>query len=507
MVRGNDPLHRITWRERMMQKYGMGMYMPYQSDTTIPKWLLECIGFFFIAMFACWAIFGHVPNWDLVLVAGVSVAMFFYFGYALSRNWYKVSEKRFLKNIFNFGFFIRLVWVVYLYYIFNPNYYGNTLGDTADVEWYIPFAEDLAAWIRRDSYHTLAQFIDINGAAIDDVGYPMLLAIEYVLTFGVSDVFVPMVIKSIMGAYCAVCIYHVANRHFGNGTARIAALFVCLNPNMIYWCGSMMKEAEMVFFCCLAVDKLDQGLSSGNKLTLRALWPGLLAGLALFFMRTALGLALFIGVLAHIVFASNRVISLAKKIIAGILVITTLVIGVGDRVIQQSKGYLDVVRSDSQQVNMEWRSTRAGGNSFARYASATVFAPLIFTIPFPTLNMAHEGQLAQMQMAGGSYIKNLFSFFVITVLFLMLISGDWRRHVFILAYTCGYLVVLVFSGFAQSGRFHMPIWPMLMLFAAYGVQIAKGNVSIRHGFHQVVLLEVLVCLAWNWFKLKGRGLI
>ena len=121
--------------------------------------------------------------------------------------------------------------------------------------------------------------------------------------------------------------------------------------------------------------------------------------------------------------------------------------------------------------------------------------------------MAHEGQLAQMQLAGGSYIKNLFSFFVITVLFLMLISGDWRRHVFILAYTCGYLVVLVFSGYAQSGRFHMPIWSMLMLFAAYGVQLAKGNKNIRNGFHQVVLLEVLACLAWNWFKLKGRGLI
>ena len=156
---------------------------------------------------------------------------------------------------------------------------------------------------------------------------------------------------------------------------------------------------------------------------------------------------------------------------------------------------------------MEWRSNREGGNSFAKYAGAAVFAPLILTIPFPTLNVANEAQLTQMQLAGGSYIKNLFSFFVITVLFLMLISGDWRRHVFILAYTCGYLVVLVFSGFAQSGRFHMPIWPMLMLFAAYGVQIAKGNVYIRNGFHQVVLLEVLVCLVWNWFKLKGRGMI
>ena len=503
----NDPLHRQTWRERMMRKYGMGIYMPYQSNTIIPKWLLECIGFFFIAMFACWVIFGRVPNWDLVLVAGVSVALFFYAGYALSRNWHQVSEKQFLKNIFNFGFFIRMVWVLYLYYIFNPNYYGNTLGDTADVEWYMPFAKDLAAWISGDSYLTLSQVIKYNMSAIDDVGYPMLLAIEYVLTFGVSDVFVPMVIKSIMGAYCAVCIYHVADRHFGKGTARIAALFVCLNPNMIYWCGSMMKEAEMVFFCCLAVDKLDQGLSSGNKLTLRALWPGILAGLVLFFMRSALALALFLAVLMHVVLASSKIISVAKKLIVSVLVIVTLFVGVGDRVIQQSKGYLEIVRSDSQQVNMEWRSTRSGGNSFARYASATVFAPLIFTIPFPTLNMAHEGQVSQVQLAGGNYVKNVLSFFVIMVLFLMLISGDWRRHVFILAYTCGYLVVLVFSGFAQSGRFHMPIWPMLMLFAAYGVQLAKGNVYIRNGFHQVVLLEVLACLAWNWFKLKGRGLI
>lgn len=507
MRTNNDPLYRRTWRERMMQKYGMGMYMPYQSDTTIPKWLLECIGFFFIAMFACWIFFGRVPNWDLVFVASLSVVLFFGISNSMSKRLSNASEKRFLKNIFYVGFTIRIIWVLYLYFIFNPNYYGTTFGDGADVEWYIPFGQAIADWITNETYSTLPQIIDNYMSAIDDVGYPMILAIEYALTGKESDVFVPMLVKSIMGAYCAIFIYRVAKRHFGVGTARIAALFVCLNPNMIYWCGTMMKEAEMVFFCCMAVDKLDQGLSSGNKLTLRALWPGILAGLVLFFMRTALGLALFLGVLAHIVLASNKIISLAKKIIAGILVLTTLSIGVGDRIIEQSKGYLESVRSDSQQVNMEWRSTRAGGNSFAKYASAIVFAPLIFTIPFPTLNMAHEGQLTQVLLAGGNYIKNLFSFFVITVLFLMLISGDWRRHVFILAYTCGYLVVLVFSGFAQSGRFHMPIWSMLMLFAAYGVQLAKGNKYIRNGFHQVVLLEVLACLAWNWFKLAGRGLI
>lgn len=503
----NYVFRKETWTERMLRNYGGGMYMPHDT-VTMPKWIVgSSIAFFFISMIICWIFFGRVPNWDLALVASVSVAFFFYVGYALSRNWHNVTEKRFLKNIFNFGFFIRMIWVVYLYYFFNPQYYGTVYGDGADVEWYMPFAKDLAAWIMGDSYLTLSQVIEYNMSAIDDVGYPMLLAIEYVLTFGLSDVFVPMVIKSIMSAYCATLIYRVAKRHFGVGTARIAALFVCLNPNMIYWCGNMMKEAEMVFFCCLAVDKLDQGLSSGNKLTLRALWPGILAGLVLFFMRTALGLALFIGVLAHIVLASNKIISLAKKVLAGILVITTLIVSMGDRLFYQAKELVEQVQTGAQKENMEWRSERAGGNSFAKYAGAAVFAPLIFTIPFPTLNVANEAQLTQMQLAGGSYIKNILSFFVIMVLLLLLLSGEWRKHVFILAYLCGYLVVLVFSGFAQSGRFHMPIWPMLMLFAAYGVQIAKGNVRLRRGFNMVLMAEVLVCLIWNWFKLKGRGMI
>jgi hypothetical protein len=46
---------------------------------------------------------------------------------------------------------------------------------------------------------------------------------------------------------------------------------------------------------------------------------------------------------------------------------------------------------------MEWRSTRVGGNSFAKYATAGVFAPLIFTIPFPTFNQANAAQLLQVQ--------------------------------------------------------------------------------------------------------------
>lgn len=496
-----------------MNRFGMNTNVPLRGgELTIPDWIPgRAVIFFFVAMIACWVAFGHVPGLDLWLVASISVVLFFYGGVNMSKSWAGTKEKRFLRNVFVAGFAIRLLFVLYMFLFFNPDHYGTTYGNGADVDWYMPFGETIAQWIRNGFDGSFGQLQLAWNSAIDDVGYPIWLGIVYWLTGSVSDVFIPFVVKSMIGAYCAISIYRVAKRHFGEGAARMAAIFICVNPNMIYWCATMMKEAEMVFFVCLAVDNFDRVLSSGKRYTFKALLPGILSGLALMFFRTALGLVFFLAVFAHIVMASNRVMSTEKKVIAGALVGVFLTIGMGNRIMSQAEKLMDTAQSDSQNANMEWRANRTdeGGKkqSFAKYAGAAVFAPLIFTIPFPTFNEANVGHLLQVQLSGGSYIKNIFSFFVILVMVMMLISGEWRRHVFILAYTLGYLVVLVMSPFAQSGRFHMPVWPMIMLFAAYGIQVAKGNAKVRKWLPIVLVLEVVVCLAWNWFKLKGRGMI
>lgn len=502
------------WRERWMQRFGMDVAAAplRKGDRTIPGWVTgKAMAFFFVAMFACWGAFGYVPAFDLWFVAVLSVILFFYGGQAMSRGWERKKERAFVRNVFIAGFLIRLLWVLYCYFVFNPEHYGNTYGDTADVDWYMPFAKDLTSWMSGDSKLGLSEIIDRNGSAIDDVGYPMWLGLIYLIVGVDNDVFVPFLFKCIMGAYCAVSIYRVAKRHFRERVGRMAAIFVAINPNMIYWCGNMFKEADMVFLCCVAVDNFDRVLNSGQRYTFRNLLPGMLAALALMFFRTALGLVIFLSVFAHTVMASNRVMSTGKKILAGVLVAAVLAVSMGDRIMTQSQQLIERAQSDAQEKNMEWRAKRIDGGGrtqdFARYAGAAVFAPLIFTIPFPTFNEADVSQLRQVQLSGGSYIKNIFSFFVIIVMLMMLISGEWRRHVFILAYTLGYLAVLVMSEFAQSGRFHMPIWPMLMLFAAYGIQIAKSNARVRKWFPIVLIIEVVACLAWNWFKLAGRGLI
>lgn len=494
-----------------MQRFGMDVAATplTRGALTVPNWMTgKSIVFFFVAMILCFVTFGYPMEFRDAFITGISVVLFFYGAMSLSKNWERKTEKVFVRNIFIAGLIVRLIWVFYCYFIFNPDYWGTTFGDGADVEWYMPYGKAIAEWLTGESRISFEELRTQWGSQIDDVGYPLWLGLVYLVVGVENDVFVPFLIKAIVSAYCSVCIYRVAKRHFGEGVARMAAIFVCLNPNMIYWCGNMFKEAEMVFLICVFVDETDKAVTSSKGLTIQNLLPGILAGFSLFFFRAALGAVAFAAMFAHVVMASNRVMSMGKKVLAGVLVTITLLVGMGDSLREKTQSMVDNAQSDYQQKNMEWRSTRKdGGNSFAKYAGKAVFAPLIFTIPFPSFNVALESQVLQRQLSGGSYIKNIFSFFVIIVMFLMLISGEWRRHVFILAYTVGYLVVLALSPFAQSGRFHMPVIPMLMLFAAYGIQIAKTNERVRKWFPIVLVLEVFICLAWNWFKLKGRGMI
>lgn len=505
-------------RAALQQRFlsgNIGRPLTMKQDRTLPNWLIgKSVVFFFVAFAACTIVWGYPMELRYAVISSLSILLFFYGGKTISDGSALLNEKVFLRNVLIWGFVARMLWAFYGYFFFNMDYYGYVYGDAADTGWYIDYAKGITEWLTNggkiSTHAAPISFEELRvsyASSIDDIGYPLWLSIIYLLVGVDNDVVIPFIIKCIIGAYCAKLVYNVAKRHFGEGVARMAALFVALNPNMIYWCGTMFKEAEMVFLCCLCIDLVDKTFTSGKKLTFKGLLPGVLVGMYLFFYRAPLAIVLFLAMFAHIVMSSGKVMSNGKKIIAGVMVGIVLLVGMGDRLRTQAESLMESVQSNQQDVNMKWRAKRDGGNEFAKYAGKAVFAPLIFTIPFPSFNMANESQILQAQLSGGNYIKNIFSFFVILVMVLMLLNGEWRRHVFILAYNLGYLVTLVLSNFAQSSRFHMPIWPFLMLFAAYGIQLSKSNPKYRRWFTIALCVEVFICLAWNWFKLAGRGMV
>ena len=156
-------------------------------------------------------------------------------------------------------------------------------------------------------------------------------------------------------------------------------------------------------------------------------------------------------------------------------------------------------RAENQSVGYEWR---AETNSFAKYATASVFAPLIFTIPFSSM-VATLGQENQMMFNGANFIKNIMSGLTILAVFLLIVRGDWRKHVLPMAVMMGYLVVLVFSNFAHSERFHFPVLALEYMFAAFGVT----QLTNKHKRWYVIWL-IGICIAniaWAYIKLVGRG--
>ena len=118
-----------------------------------------------------------------------------------------------------------------------------------------------------------------------------------------------------------------------------------------------------------------------------------------------------------------------------------------------------------------------------------------------------DGQDLQQLLNGGNFIKNIVSAFTIFAMVMLLLTGRWREHLLPLSFMLGYLVVLTMSTFAHSERFHQPVMPFEFMFAAYGLSIAVTKPKYKRWFICWCVLMVVAAVAWNWFKLRGRGMV
>lgn len=447
---------------------------------------------------------GFIMPWWLWMFGIISVLLFFHGSNYFTKIWHNSPERLFSQKLLLWAFFIRAVYAIFIYY-FNYEHYGTYYESSeGDITWYVPTALEIAKQFSEGNWKEIIQIWLGYGVDISDMGYVIYLSFLYWITDSMSDVVLPLLLKAIYGAITCVMMYRIAKRHFGENVGRMTGIFCMLQFNMIWWCGSLMKETEMVFIAVWYIHEMDRVLSKGN-FKLKNLTGAIILGLLLFTLRGALGLVAFGSMFIAILLSDSKVVSLSTKIVAGMLVALVLSLSYGDSIVGIVKDVQEKVQSDEQARNMEWRTERKDGNQFAKYASAAVFAPLIFTIPFPSMVYTFQGQEMHMMMNGGYFIKNILSFFVIMIMLIFLYSGEWRKHTFLVSMLIGYLIALVLSNFAQSGRFHMPIMPLELMFAAYGISILYKDKTYKRWFNYVLMVEIIVCVAWAWFKLAGRG--
>lgn len=498
------PMPQGKWQRRALNAIGR------VSNITFPKWVAQYGVMFYILALAVVSFMYRAYSlpWYYVLSGVVSVTVFFLYGSYLTEQTSIVKmhrERRYEQRIFLIAFFLRLIWMFFIYYIFTQSF-GDSFGfEHGDAEYYDDLGNFVAGLIEKGNYHFYDEITKWNGGHddISDMGYGIYVGFVYWLTG--NSIIAVRILKCIWSAMTVVLIYRLSKRNFNTQTARVAAMFCALWPNFWYYCGTHLKETEMVFLCVLFVEQADQMLRS-RKFTTWKVIPVLLIGAILLTFRTPLALVAFLSLIFSVVMSSSRVVNWGKRVIVGGLVLVLVAITLGNRIQEEARGLIDTVQTDQQEKNMEWRARRDNGNAFAKYAGKSVFAPLIFTIPFPSMVRPFDGQDVVQIVNGGNFTKNIISFFTIFALIMLLLSGRWRDNLLPLSFLLGYLVVLTMSTFAQSERFHQPAVPFEMMFAAYGLSMAVTKTKYKRWFTYWCILMVVACIAWNWFKLAGRGL-
>ena len=464
----------------------------------------QAIIVYFAVMATTAVLFSHLfMTWYWWLFGIVGVVGFFYFSNKLSKQWGNVRPKTFEHNVFWMTFLIRVSVMLFLYWFHNEMTGKPFMFHAADAYEYSLEAEWMAQTIRDGNFNAYLDYKFVQRNGVSDAGYLMYLGLVYLLSG--DSIIVARLLKCLWSALSCILIYRLGKRNFGEHVGRIAAIFMMLEPHFSIYAGMHLKETEMIFMMLLFLERADALLRYRN-FSFKTVSVVVLLIAALFTFRTVLGLTAIFSVAMALLLSSTRVMGWGRRIVVLLVLGLSVLYFAGGRITTEVEQMWEL-KDENQSSRMDVINKT---QSYAKYAGAAVFAPMIFTIPFPTIVETPNQETSRM-LHGGMFVKNIMSYFTIMAILSLLIPiipgfNKWRDHVLIGVFLIAYLVILVFSAFAHADRFHMPALALEVLFMAYGVSLCRIP-QLQRWYKYWVALMFIAVIVWNWFKLAGRGLI
>ena len=456
------------------------------------------------ALLACSVLYmNYAMNWYWWVFGIVEVVCYFYFANRLTKNWAILTPKLFERNLFWWAFAIRVIVMLFLYWFHNEMTGQPFMFHAADAVGYHEEALWMAETIRDGHFQTYLDYKFGPGKGVSDAGYPMYLGLVYLLSW--DSIIFARLLKCVWGALSCLLIYRLGKRNFGEQVGRIAGILMMLESHFWIYGGMHLKETEMIFVTLLFLERADN-LVRNRKFDFRNIAVVVVLMASLFTFRTVLGLTGVFALGIALMLSSQRVISWGRRVVFLLVFGATALYFAGGRIFSEIEAVYTLKDTNQSGRMLEIVETQR----FAKYAGAAVFAPMIFTIPFPTM-VETEGQETSRMLHGGMVTKGIMSFFCVLAIVSLLFKvipgkNNWRQHILIGGFLLAYLGILVFSAFAHADRFHMPALPLEILFVAYGLSLWRVNL-FRIFFNWWIVLMFVAFVGWNWFKLAGRGMV
>ncbi len=452
------------------------------------------ITLYLIALGMVLLLFYHHPMPWYFYAIGISfIALFFLGSSTYSKKWEKLPDKKYKKKLFITALIIRVVWVIISYYFYfwaTGTHFEFGVGDA------MGYHETAWDQSERTWKRIFKDYSESSGYS--DLGYVTYLTLVYKI-FGVN-IIIARLLKAVWSALSAVLLYKLAARNIGEKGGRLAGVFACFMPNLIMYCGLHLKETEMIFIIIAFLERSDYMLRCKKFKITNVILP-ILLGASLFTFRTVLGVTVFFSLITALAVTQQKIVGKGKRVILIAWCALAIAVLAGGKLIQEVEKYWDLQFSN-EDIKRNYQASK--GVEWAKYATGTVMAPMIFILPFPTMIDATE-QYNQNMMHSGNFVRNFMGGFVLLALYISIFKKkNWRNLSLIGSYAICYLGIISLSGYANAERFLLPGLPALLILAAYGItQLdGKGYSFIKKWYYVVPVMSV----AWAFFKLGARGM-
>lgn len=440
-------------------------------------------------------IMDYALGWEFLALGVVWVVGFFGLSSYFSKRWLNIPKDRFVTNVFIASLVVRVVWVVFSYFFYLSKTGQPFEFSAADSLWYYEESVSMQKLTLREIWLSLFFY----NPTVSDSGYLFYLTLLGKLSG--ESIIIPRLVNSVFAAFSNVLLFRLASRNIGEEVGRLTGVFACFMPNLVYYCGLHLKEVMMLFLMVAFLERSDYLLRCRKINVWTVLLPSFLL-LSLFTFRTVLGITAAFSFVTALVFMRSSVVGKRKRVLifawAALAVFTLM----GGTIMSEIEGTWE--GRNSNQENKRLQQTNRG-QQWAKYASGTVMAPMMFVLPFPTLVDVDE-QYNQQVINGGNYVRNFMGGFVLIAVFSALfVKKNWRDLSLIGSFLIAYLGVLSMSGFSNSERFLLPGLPLLLFFTAYGISLLNANnYRLIKIWYWIVPLMIV---GWAIFKLGSRGLL
>jgi hypothetical protein len=454
---------------------------------------------FFITIGISMAFAKYIMPFGMMVVGLLIVIMFFYGLSYYSRQWILIGPQNLERNLFLYGIFFRLLFVLYLYilsYIIDPGSYPFELY-AADSWVYHVAALKLSDTSFSDFFNTLPNLMKSRS----DYGFPIYQSLIYKL---VGPYTLPVrLINCILGSFTVIFLSRISRFLFTENHAKLTGIIAMLFPSLLWFDAMQLKETLMIFLV-VSVFYHSIKINRLRIVRLHSIIIILLFSFFLFYFRTFLAVLVIMSVLAYFTLSTMKRLNFRKVFILIIVFsVSILMINNSGLFSDINQTYIEGQEGDFFSRNIESEANRLGNVSFKEAAVAPFIVSGSLLTPFPSFLYTEERQIPIIAHFQNEMIRNLMYYFAILGL-VFLIRKDFRNSSILLFFCLGYLYVITTSGTSFQDRFHLPLEPFVIIAMSVGMLNSKPRWIYNWSWYLVIIF--IAQISWTIFKLNIRGI-